>query len=84
MPFEEVWQNNQAHDGQQFHTVTGLPFTYQAREGYVRVSRARQNIGRADFQRAYALNPRNVAILRDVVRGSAYVFSILRDPRVAT
>jgi hypothetical protein len=83
MPFDALWANIRAHAGQDFQTTTGLAFTYEAHEGYIKPSRANQNISRSDFEKAYELVPlRNPGQISKLVRGSAYVYAILTDPRI--
>lgn len=83
MPFDALWRNIQAHAGQEFQTVTELAFTYEAHEGYIKPSRANQNISRSDFEKAYELVPlQSPGQIANIVRGSAYVYAILTDPRI--
>ena len=83
MPFDVLWRNIHHFAGEKFLTVTGLPFTYEAHESYVKPSRANQNISRSDFEKAYDLVPlQSPAQIAKLVRGSAYVFAILTDPRI--
>ncbi len=83
MPFDALWENIEAHAGEEFHTVTGLPFTYEAPEDYTTPSRAKQNISRSDFEKAYELVPlRNPKQIVDLIRGPAYVYAMLTDARI--
>lgn len=34
-PFESVWQKIEAHQGELFHTIRGLQFTYDVRSNQV-------------------------------------------------
>ncbi len=83
MDFDDVWQRIEIHAGEEFRTITGLSFTYEVHDAYVRPSRAEQNIARSDFKKAYGLFPvSGPGKIANVVRGSAYVYSLLTDPRI--
>jgi len=83
MPFDAVWHNIQVHAGQEFWTVKDHLFTYEAHEGYIRPSRTNQNISQSDFRKAYELFPlRGPGEIAKLVRGSAYVYAVLSDPRI--
>jgi hypothetical protein len=83
MPFDSLWKNIRIHAGEEFQTLTGLPFTYEAHDGYIIPSRANQNISRSDFEKAYELVPlQSPGQIVKLVRGSAYVYAILTDPRI--
>lgn len=83
MLFDALWENIRIHAGQEFKTLTGLTFTYEAYEGYIKPSRAQQNISRSDFAKAYELIPlQGPGQIAKLVRGSAYVYAILTDPRI--
>ncbi len=83
MPFGALWENIKAHAGQDFQTITGLPFTYEAHEGFIKPSRANQMISRSDFEKAYEFVPlKSPGQISKLVRGSAYVYAILTDARI--
>jgi hypothetical protein len=83
MSFDAVWQNILIHADQKFQTATGLSFTYQAHNSYIKPSRANQNISRSDFEKAYELCPlQGPGQIAKLVRGSAYVYAILTDSRI--
>lgn len=83
MPFDTLWYNIKAQAGQEFKTITGRTFTYEAHEGYITPSEVNQNISRSDFEKAYGLVPlQSPGQLRDLVRGPSYVYAILTDSRI--
>jgi hypothetical protein len=83
MPFDTLWKNIKIHAGEEFRTVTGLPFTYEAYEDHLVPSRADQKISRTDFEKAYDLVPlQGPGQIAKLVRGPAYVYAILTDPRI--
>lgn len=44
-----VWERIQRHAGQEFHTITGRPFTYEVPGNYLRVDRTDRNLSRSNF-----------------------------------
>lgn len=53
MEHEEVWKILEAHQGEVFHTVKGLPFQYTIRGGELFVDRRSKSITRATILRAW-------------------------------
>lgn len=84
--FDSAWNKIAALASLEFHTITGLPFSYSLTGNVVRPSRAAQNLSRSDFEKAAPLMRviKGPSAIRDLVRGSAYIFAILADPRVRT
>lgn len=83
--FEEVWERIVAHAGEAFHTKTGLPLTYEVVEDSLYPSRTKYRISKADFQAAYQMVPiEGPGAINDIVRGPAYVWAILHDPRISS
>mgnify|MGYP000324203058 CR=1 FL=1 len=84
--FAEVWRRIEEHAGQEFHTVTGKPFTYRVPGAYLRVSRDGREINRSlsltNFAKAAELMP--VARPSDLAdrQGPAYTWAILMDERI--
>ncbi len=82
--FNVVWQRIAACQGQQFRTVRGLPFIYEVNGQVVRGDRAKQNLPRSEFAKAYSLMPlKGPGEINDDVRGPAYAYTILTDLRIA-
>ncbi|MFN8092435.1 MAG: hypothetical protein U0599_09490 [Vicinamibacteria bacterium] len=80
---DELWARLMGLVGEEFTTTTGLPFTYEIAGNTLRPSRANQNIGRHDFEKALRIVPiDNPGVISDLVRGSAYVWALLHDHRV--
>lgn len=83
-PFDTIWRRIEALQGQDFTTITGLPFTYRADERALFPSRTDYRLSRRNFEKAYGLVPfPNPGAISDTVRGPSYVWAILHDPRVA-
>lgn len=82
--FDEVWQRVIGNEGEEFHTITGLEFTYEVGGDFIVTSRARQNISKSDFMKALGRVPlQGPSEINDIVRGPAYVWAILHDSRIS-
>ena len=84
--FDAVWRSVVAHTGENFSTVKGLPFRYVQAGDSVWIERdgqiIDQTLARGQFQKAWERWPvAGPSELQDL-RGPAYVFAILSDPRV--
>jgi len=83
-PFEIVWSRIADLQGEQFTTITGLPFTFRIDGDALYPSRTDYRLSRHDFERAYALVPiRGPGTINNEVRGPAYIWAILHDERVS-
>jgi hypothetical protein len=81
--FDAVWSKICAHAGEEFHTVTLLPFTYSITNNYLLTTRTNYKISKNDFNKAFLIEPiHNPGQITNVVRGSSYVYAILSDPRI--
>lgn len=80
---DEVWRRIEAHQGETFHTKRGFPLTYSVSGRTLTTSRAKQGIGVLDFAKALEIVPFEGpgAVTWDV-RGPAYIWAILHDPRI--
>ena len=82
-PFSVIWDRVVKHAGQAFHTRKGLPFPYDVNGNTVVPGRAKQNIPRSDFEKAYNVVPlEGPGEISREVRGSAYIWAILHDARI--
>jgi hypothetical protein len=79
---DELWQTLHTLDGTDFETKTGRPFTFTVDGNILRTNRTRQNLSKANFQRALDLWPFEPGEVSQQIRGSAYVWGILHDRRV--
>lgn len=79
---ELVWERIRDCAGQEFRTVSGLPFTYHVPGNYLRVDRTNRNLSRTNFAKALphlpAAGPGQLARRQ----GASYTWAILMDPRV--
>jgi hypothetical protein len=81
--FEEVWRRIVAHEGDEFRTTTGLPFTYEIAGDILHPSRTKYNIAKSQVAKAFELVPFDgPGIINAIVRGPSYVWAILHDARI--
>lgn len=82
--FNSMWVRIVAFQGQTLRTVKGLPFIYEVKGQFIRVSPAKQNLSRTEFEKAYKLLPLNgPGEINSIVRGPAYIYAILTDTRIS-
>ena len=81
--YETVLKRIMQNQGEVFHTITNLPFTYEIRNEALSVSRTNYIISLSDISKAYQLLPcSGPGALGKKVRGPSYIWAILNDPRV--
>lgn len=80
---ESVWLRIGRHQGEQFATVTGLPFVYTVPGNYLLVDRTVRNHSRSNFRKALECMPapEGPTALRGL-QGASYTWAILMDPRI--
>ncbi len=83
---EEVWHRIERHQGDEFHTATGLPFTFKVegagiwffRDG----RRINRKLARSQFETAISRCPlTSTTEIRDLM-DYAYLYALLADPRI--
>jgi hypothetical protein len=82
--FAAVERRIRAHQGEPFFTRSGLPMTYTVDGDRIKVDRAQPWLSMAGAEEIWELGPD--ASLTDIdqrITGRAYLFAILRDPRIA-
>jgi len=79
---DSVWARIAQHAGQEFHTVTGLPFTYEVPGNYLRVNRTIRNLSRSNFAKALPLLPAATPADLPDLQGASYTWAILMDDRI--
>ncbi len=83
MPFEEIRQKIETLQGEEFNTISGLPFTYIIDGDYLIPSRTEYHISFNDIETAFNMCPIDgPGVINNLVRGSAYVWAILHDNRI--
>ena len=81
--YEAVLKRIMNNQGNLFHTITKLPFTYEIKNGYLQVSRTNYSIPLSDIQKAYNLFPcSGPSGFENAVRGPSYIWAILNDIRI--
>lgn len=82
--FEQIWRRIVAHEGETFHTKTGLEFTYEIKGKAFYPSRTNYRISRADFRAAYQIVPIDgPGKITWIVRGPSYIWAVLHDQRIS-
>jgi len=80
---DDLWGRLKSLQGQDFETKTGKPFTYEISGDVFHPSRTTYNVSKVEFRKALALVPFDgPGVIRDTVRGPAYVWAVLHDKRV--
>ena len=84
MNINTFWMKLQQNKGEEFRTVSGLPFTYEfIGENSIRVSRANQLISKKKKKKVIEHMPlKGPGEISKLVRGSAYVYALLTDERL--
>jgi hypothetical protein len=85
--FTDVWNNIAANEGAVFYTARGKPFTYRMGNDRLVPIRdgvpVRQSLTRQNFENAFGLLPFNSpGEINSRIRGPAYVYALLHDPRI--
>lgn len=82
--FEDIWNKIIKHQGEIFYTVRGLELKYEIKDDKIYHNRTKQPISKSDFKRVYGKFPiEKPTDIKDLVRGSAYVYAILNDERIS-
>jgi hypothetical protein len=82
--FAVVWKRVAELQGEGFATITGLPFTYRVEGDALFPSRTEYRLSKKNVEKAYNIVPFDgPGVINRIVRGPAYVWAILHDPRVA-
>ncbi len=80
---DEVWRRIEAHQGETFHTKTGVPLTYSVPGTQLVTDRSDYPLHIADFAKALELVPIEApGKINTLVRGPGYIWGILHDPRI--
>ena len=80
---ETIWSRIKNLQGEAFETKTGREFTFEVSGNVFRPSRTEYNISKRDFEKVLALVPLDgPGTISNQVRGSAYIWAVLHDPRV--
>jgi hypothetical protein len=81
--FPDVWRRIENHAGQRFRTKTGVEFTYRISNNAVVPEHTGYPLHSSQFRIAFEHMPlRGPGEINRLVRGPAYVFAIMTDPRI--
>jgi hypothetical protein len=81
--FDAVWARICANEREFFKTDGGRWFTYRIEAEELRPSQSDIRISRSEFERVFPLLPVPPAKMNKYVKGPAYVWAILHDPRIS-
>lgn len=81
--FEPIRARIETHAGAFFKTDAGRWFTYKVDGDAVLPSQTEVRIPLSDFELAFPLLPVPASKLNKFVKGPAYVWAILHDPRIS-
>jgi hypothetical protein len=79
---DNIWEKVKLHQGETFHTVRGLEFSYRVSGETVIHTRSKATLSRSDFEKAICLAPQKPSDLHNDVAGPSYVYAIISDPRM--
>ena len=83
---DTVWERIKRHAGEEFHTVTGLTFTYVVPGNFLRIIRDGQEINRSlsrtNFEKSIPLLPADGPAELKQRQGASYTWAILMDQRI--
>lgn len=84
MSFQDIWCKIEKHAGETFHTKDGKEFTYEIQGELFVADQGEQLISKNDFQNALKkISDVTPEELERIVKGPAYVWSVLSDERIA-
>lgn len=79
---DQTWQSIKAHEGEVFHTKSGLELTYTVIDNdHIQFSRTAEWVSKSQFQKVYEsdLTP---AQINKKIRASYYILAVLNDERI--
>jgi hypothetical protein len=83
---DTVWERIKRHAGQEFQTISGLPFTYVVPGKFLRVTRdgteINRSLSRTNFEKALMLMPADSPGALKSRQGPSYTWAILMDRRI--
>jgi len=81
--FIDIWQRIIINEGSTFKTKTEKEFTYKILGNGLITTRTEYKLSKGDFEKAYNMMPIDgPGVISNLVRGSAYIWSILNDNRI--
>lgn len=83
MSFQDIWCKIEKHAGEVFHTKDGTEFTYEVQGDQFIAAKGDQTISKSNFEEAYQSTDVDPEEMVKIVKGPAYVWSVLHDKRIA-
>jgi hypothetical protein len=83
MSFEEIWFKIEKYAGETFRTKDGQEFTYTVQGDIFISDEPEQTISKNDFKKAYQSPDVDPGEMVKIVKGPAFVWSVLHDKRIA-
>ena len=78
---DKVWANICKHEGDVFHTVRNIAYTYVVKDNYIILSIPSQTrIPKAYFEKALKMNVSQPSEIN--LRGQSYIYGIITDSRI--
>ncbi len=83
MDFNKIWENICKHQGEEFNTKKGLPFTYTINDNFLTPDRTGFPLNKEEFRTAFQFpNLKGPGQISNSVMGSSYVYAVLTDKRI--
>lgn len=82
MDEQVIWERIQAHAGEEFSMLAGVPFTFSVQASAVKPDRVNRLIPRSDFVRALGLVPLSGTTSVHHLQAPSYLYAILMDQRI--
>ena len=82
-----MWEKLKEHEGEVFHTVSGLPFTYEFIKDNAFVlyrdgKRINRIVYKSQFDKAIAMNPEKMTDISYKIIAGAYIYALMQDDRI--
>lgn len=82
MNIETVWNNIIQHEGEEFYTKTGKPFSYSINGNVLNPAHTKRNIPKSNLKTALTRLPLSKTTQLSDLQGYAYIYGILTDERI--
>ena len=78
---DKVWANICKHEGDVFHTVTNIEYTYIVKDNYILINNdSRRKITKTNLSKALEMNVSKPTEIN--LWGQAYIYGIITDSRI--
>ena len=81
---DRVWANICKHEGDVFHTVRNIAYTYVVKDNYILINNdSRRKITKTNLSKALEIqNPTSSKIGNAGIWGPSYIYGIITDSRI--